>query len=155
MSFGDLGGGRVLHTSLIDCWSEEYDADISVGPHMLQEYVQKAFDLRVTVIDKNVFACRIDSQAFIEYAVDMRRGLADKRMRHDLISLPSTVSKLCVDIVASLGLRFGAIDLVQDSTGNFQFLEINPNGQWAWIQDRTGAPIAASISEALTNNARS
>ena len=152
LSYGDLGGGRVLHTTLIETWAEDFDADIRVAPHLLQRFIEKAYDYRVTVVDNSVFACRIDSQAFPEYSVDMRRGLADERMHHEQKTLPDTVSKLCVAIVAQLGLRFGAIDLIQDRSGQFWFLEINPNGQWAWIQDRTGAPIASTIAKALTRN---
>lgn len=34
------------------------------------------------------------------------------------------------------------------------FLEINPNGQWAWLQDATGLPISAAIADALTKETR-
>ncbi|MCQ3024054.1 hypothetical protein NLO85_26790, partial [Pseudomonas savastanoi] len=36
---------------------------------------------------------------------------------------------------------------VQD--GKLWFLEINPNGQWAWIENQTGYPIAAAIVDEL------
>jgi hypothetical protein len=29
-------------------------------------------------------------------------------------------------------------------------LEINPNGQWAWIEELTGLPIAAALIKILT-----
>jgi D-alanine-D-alanine ligase-like ATP-grasp enzyme len=34
-----------------------------------------------------------------------------------------------------LGLRFGRIDLLANdlNLGKFWFLEVNPNGQWAWL----------------------
>jgi hypothetical protein len=48
---------------------------------------------------------------------------------------------------AACNLRFSAIDLVLDPSGDYWFLELNPNGQWAWIEARTGLP----ISEAITN----
>jgi hypothetical protein len=37
---------------------------------------------------------------------------------------------------------------------NWIFLEINPNGQWAWIENETGLPIAAAIADALSGRAR-
>jgi hypothetical protein len=33
--------------------------------------------------------------------------------------------------------------------GEWVFLEVNPNGQWAWLQDETGLPIASAIADAL------
>jgi len=35
-------------------------------------------------------------------------------------------------------------------SGDWVFLEINPNGQWAWIENETGLPIASAIADALT-----
>ncbi len=49
----------------------------------------------------------------------------------------------------SLGLRFGALDLLVTEDGRWHFLEVNPNGQWAWIEQVAGLPISATIAEAL------
>jgi glutathione synthase/RimK-type ligase-like ATP-grasp enzyme len=51
--------------------------------------------------------------------------------------------------MASLGLRFGAFDFLA-TAGGWVFLEVNSNGQWAWIEDQTGLPIASAIADALT-----
>jgi glutathione synthase/RimK-type ligase-like ATP-grasp enzyme len=50
--------------------------------------------------------------------------------------------------VKRFGLVFGAIDLVQTPSG-FYFLEINPNGEWAWLQKEAGLPIAETIVDIL------
>lgn len=149
LSYGDLGGGKVLHTTVLPNWTDDFAADIEVCPILLQRHIVKAADWRVTVVDDTVFSCRIDSQKHPEYAIDMRRGLADRSMTHTLEPLSPAVESLCVEIVCALGLRFGAIDLIEDLDGTLWFLEINPNGQWAWIEDRTGAPISAAIAKAL------
>jgi glutathione synthase/RimK-type ligase-like ATP-grasp enzyme len=51
-----------------------------------------------------------------------------------------------------LGLRFGALDFVVTPDGEWWFLECNPNGQWAWIEDETGLPIASALADALEGN---
>lgn len=33
--------------------------------------------------------------------------------------------------------------------GRYVFLEINPNGQWAWIEETTGLPISEALIELL------
>lgn len=53
-------------------------------------------------------------------------------------------------MVKELGLVFGAIDLVQIDDNHF-FLEINPNGEWAWLQKVSGLPIAETLVDYLTN----
>jgi glutathione synthase/RimK-type ligase-like ATP-grasp enzyme len=133
-------------------WTDEMAAEIELCPVLLQQCIRKAADWRVTVVDEKVFACRIDSQKNPQYALDMRRGLTDLAMAHELLQLPDEIAKRCVKLVEQLDLRFGAIDLAEDLTGKMWFLEINPNGQWAWIEDRTGAPISETIAKALLNH---
>jgi len=149
LSHGSLGGGRIMHTTLIDSWDNDYDDDVALVPHLFQVFVPKRFDYRVTVIDDTIIACRIHSQVNSDYAVDMRRGLSDPALRHEIVKLPFDVHDACISVVRGLNLRFGAIDLVEDSDGLMWFLEINPNGQWAWIEDRTAAPISGTIARRL------
>jgi glutathione synthase/RimK-type ligase-like ATP-grasp enzyme len=46
-------------------------------------------------------------------------------------------------------LRFGAIDMIVTPEGRYVFLEINPNGQWRWIEDASGLPISDALCDAL------
>jgi len=153
LSYGDLGGGSVVHTNLLTAWDDAWQPEIGLLPTLFQEYVDKRSDVRVTVVSNKAYACRIYSQDEPRYSVDMRRGLGDEGMRHELFDLPESVQQQCIALVAALGLKFAAIDLAEDETGAFWFLEANPNGQWAWIQDRTGAPIADAIARELTTDA--
>jgi glutathione synthase/RimK-type ligase-like ATP-grasp enzyme len=65
-----------------------------------------------------------------------------------LIDLPVDIEDQCRRYVAACGLLFGAIDLVL-SHGAFYFLEINPNGEWGWLQRPHGFPIAAAMCDVL------
>jgi glutathione synthase/RimK-type ligase-like ATP-grasp enzyme len=115
---------------------------------ILQREITKRADVRVTVVGDRVFAAAISSQGSPETEVDWRRG-GSGDLPYQAITLPDSLSALCVQLVNSLDLRFGAIDLVWDEDGVFWFLEVNPNGQWAWIETRTGHPITAAIVDAL------
>jgi glutathione synthase/RimK-type ligase-like ATP-grasp enzyme len=53
--------------------------------------------------------------------------------------------------MTELNLRFGAIDFILDESGEYVFLEINPNGQWAWIERKTGYKISSEIVNLLVN----
>lgn len=48
-----------------------------------------------------------------------------------------------------LGLCYGAIDMVLTPDGRYVFLEINPNGQYLWIEFATGLPISDAICDLL------
>mgnify|MGYP000623536185 CR=1 FL=1 len=56
--------------------------------------------------------------------------------------------------MTTLGLEFGALDFVVDGDGNYLFLEVNPNGQWLWLEDFLGFPISERIAEWLVSSAR-
>ena len=48
-------------------------------------------------------------------------------------ALPRPIESRIRRILKSYGLRFAAIDMLRDFHGQYYFLEINPNGQWAWL----------------------
>jgi glutathione synthase/RimK-type ligase-like ATP-grasp enzyme len=122
---------------------------IACSPHLLQERIDKKFDIRVTVVENSVFACRIYSQDHEETRTDFRvANTLDFRLEHELKALPKAIDDLCTRLVKAFALNFGAIDLVEGIDG-YTFLEINPNGQWAWIEQLTGAPISAAIATSL------
>ena len=67
-----------------------------------------------------------------------------------LCLLPAELVSRRRTLVKALGLKFGAIDLVE-SNGKFFFLEINPNGEWGWLQKTVGVPIADSLVDLRIN----
>lgn len=140
--------GSVIFTSRVERL-EDGDAEaFRRAPVILQREIPKRFDMRVVVVDHRVFATRILSQAMAETEVDWRRGVrAD--LGHETFELPDGVASACGEVARDLGLRFAAIDLIEDRDGGFWFLEANPNGQWAWIEQRTDVPLAAAIVDAL------
>lgn len=140
----------VMFTSRLDRAEARDESSIRAAPVILQREIAKAADLRVTVVGDRVFAAAIDSQDQPEAIVDWRRG-ASRNLPHREISLPPDVVGKCTDLVAELGLTYGAIDLVEDRGGDYWFLECNPNGQWAWIETRTGLPIASAIVDHLAS----
>ena len=101
-----------------------------------------------TVVGNQLFAVAIHSQETEETEIDWRRG-PNLQLRHEVIYLPDDVAEKCIRIIKVQSLRFGAIDLVRDPDGKIWFLECNPNGEWAWIETRTGLPIAAAITDEL------
>lgn len=144
----DGGPGRVIFTSRIEELSDQDAQSIRKAPIIFQREIKKHADIRVIVVDRHIFATQIDSQAHEETSVDWRKGVRTD-LRHGRLELPAAINEACISVTARLGLRYSAIDLVLDPDENFWFLEANPNGQWAWIQQRTSAPIAAAITDGL------
>jgi len=118
---------------------EKYD----LTPCIFQQNIPKEYELRVTVVGEEVFAAAVYSQEDSETKIDWRK----KKLKFVKTTLPFEIAQLCVRIVKELSLVFGAIDLIKTPEGKYVFLEINPNGQWAWIETQTGQ----EISEAIIN----
>jgi glutathione synthase/RimK-type ligase-like ATP-grasp enzyme len=140
--------GSVVFTSRVEALESADAEGFRRAPMIMQREVPKRSDIRVLVVDDRVFATRILSQAHDETKVDWRKGVR-KDLDHEVMDLPADVALACISVTRNLGLRFAAIDLVEDLDGRFWFLEANPNGQWAWIEQRTGAPVTAAIVDAL------
>jgi hypothetical protein len=125
-----------------------YLASIRYAPLVIQEYVPKSLEVRATVVGSQVFAAAIHSQQSQRARHDWRHYDFDKTP-HEAHALPEGVSSLCIQLVQSLSLNFGAIDLVLTPDGRYVFLEINPSGQWLWIEELTDLPIGDAIADLL------
>lgn len=119
-------------------------------PIIFQRYIQKAFELRITVVRDRVFACAIYSQESEMTQEDWRRYDLENTP-HEIFQLPEEIERKCIDLVRTLGLFFGCIDMIVTPAGEYVFLEINPNGQWLWIEHLTGLPISQAIADLLVN----
>lgn len=104
----------------------------------------------MTVVGDRVFTCAIHSQDSEKTMHDWRRYDFDN-VRHEAYQLPAEVEAKILGFMSATGLIFGAIDMVLTPQGDYVFLEVNPQGQWGWIEEFTGLPIARAIAELLAN----
>lgn len=119
-------------------------------PMILQEKIEKECDIRVTIVGNKVYAAAIHSQDYKETKTDWRLsdlyGIDLKYTKHNL---PSKIIESCVKITDYFNLNYSAIDLIYTPKHEYYFLEMNPNGQWAWIEEKLGFPIRDSIIKFL------
>ena len=123
----------------------------SVVPAIVQPRLDKECDLRITVVGDLVFPVAIRSQSYEETSVDWRTwDLTGVDLEHERFDLPQALRAQCLELNNRLNLRFSCIDMVQTKNGDFYFLEVNPNGEWAWIEELVYFPIRDSIIDLLT-----
>ncbi len=121
---------------------------VQVAPVIFQEYVDGDVDLRVTVVGDVVHAAKIHS-ARTAYNTDYRMELATVPM--EPYELPEKIRRGVVRLMRRLGLVYGAIDFRVRPDGEHVFFEINPSGQWLFIEERTGLPITRTFVDALAS----
>jgi hypothetical protein len=120
--------------------------NVRYAPVTFQEYVEAVHDLRVTVVGDRIFPAAIHSQE-TAYKVDFRMDIANARI--DATELPDDVEAALGRLMRRLGLVYGAIDMRLTPDGRHVFLEINPAGQWLFVEQLTGQPIAAELARLL------
>ncbi len=143
--------------ALPDAWSETRrlgeaetqlaDDAIRLAPVIFQRRVAAVADLRVTIIGDEIFAAAVDVRE-LAYDVDVRLNLNAKHTAHDL---PDDVAAMLRALMQRLGLVYGAIDLRLTEDGRYVFLEINPAGQFLYVEQQTGQPIAAALAACLAD----
>jgi glutathione synthase/RimK-type ligase-like ATP-grasp enzyme len=120
-------------------------------PMIFQEYIRKAYELRIAYVDGLVFAGKISSD---NEKVDWRIA-SGKSFKWDHYELPSSITTKIHKMMTSLGLHFGAIDMIKNTDGHYIFLEVNPQGEWGMLQKYLNYPIGEAIAEMLTKRIKS
>ena len=121
------------------------DSTLRVAPVIFQRHVPAVADLRVTVVGDEVFAAAADVRG-LEYQTDVRLNLD---VRHAAHRLPDAIEDRLRALMRRLGLVYGAIDLRLTPDGRYVFLEINPAGQFLFIEQSTGQKITAALAARL------
>lgn len=125
--------------------SDFKDFDLSINsPVIIQNYIPKKYEVRYTYVYGEHFACKIESQASNKSKLDYRRYDFAKTP-YTAITPPKLI-KECVDkLMIELELNYGALDFIVTPNDDWYFLEINPVGQYGWIELLSGLPITDSI----------
>lgn len=116
----------------------------------LQNYIDKKHELRITVCNEDVIACKIDSQCLDDDKgkIDWRQGY-DYGLKQEIVDIPSKIKEFCTKFLKEMHLNFGCFDFIVTPEDEYVFLECNPNGQWLWIELATGFDISKIIAQNL------
>jgi glutathione synthase/RimK-type ligase-like ATP-grasp enzyme len=118
------------------------------SPAIYQELVPKKHDLRITIVGRQVFSAAIDSQSDPAAVIDWRRT-ANPHLPHHAVTLPDQLQSRLLRFMDLAGLTFGAIDMIETPDNDYVFLEVNPSGQWLWIDDVLGLGISDALADWL------
>jgi glutathione synthase/RimK-type ligase-like ATP-grasp enzyme len=123
---------------------------VRLAPVIFQNFVEAVADVRVTIVGSEVFAASADARGG-EYPIDFR---FNSNLRWDRHRLPASVEDRLHGLMAQMGLEYGAIDLRLTPEGEYVFLEINPAGQFLWVELATGQQISDALAAHLQRPGR-
>ncbi len=143
------GKENVVYTNEL---SDEDIADmegLQLCPMTFQEKIEKKVELRITIVGDKIFTAAIDSQVSEKAKLDWRRD------GHDMIEdwvpyeLPDEIGQKLLKLMDELRLNYGAIDMIVTPENKYVFLEINPVGEFFWLQIYSDLSISEAIAEVL------
>lgn len=124
--------------------------ELRVCPVIFQEEMPKGLDVRIVVIARKVFGFTIDAQQVDTGKVDYRAaGDRIRTMPHATYEVGRLTARRLCDMTRMLGLEFGVYDFVLTADDRLVFLELNPNGQWLWLQLATRVDLAGEVARLL------
>lgn len=118
--------------------------DIVYAPCILQKRLYKKSEIRVTIIDKDIFAAELVCEMIPACQEDIHRyGIS--RIPKKIVKLDSRTEKACLKIMSKFDLKYCTFDFILDKNDELFFLEINPTGDWYWIEHETKMPITDTM----------
>jgi len=131
------GNTTFAPTTLIEDEALLHDSDLISSPGICQAAIEKAAEVRVTILGRSVFALEKSfPHRSTALHVDWRGMYTGAVFREH--TLPAPLIEQSVRLLRELGLVMGMFDFILDREGNYHFLEVNPQGQFLWADQLAG-----------------
>ncbi len=148
ISFRDDGTEQMVFTSVV---TEEHLLALDGLRHcpaVFQEKVEKDVELRVAVVGKKLFVASVSAEPGTPGAVDWRQD-PNLAYRFRPAEVPASVADCIHRVMDAFGLSYGSFDIIRRPDGTHVFLEVNSAGEWMWLAEMVGLPIAGALAELL------
>lgn len=136
----DRDNVEIFQTSII---SENIQDEINLTPVYIQEYVDKWYELRITIIGSCLYPVKIIPYNNVDWRVDQQYN------KYESVNIPKDIKSKCMKLMEEMNISFGAFDFIVTHQKEYVFLEVNPNGQWLWLEDELNINISESIVKYL------
>jgi MvdD family ATP-grasp ribosomal peptide maturase len=147
--YDEQGREQVVFTNPISPEDLDNLDGLRFCPMTFQEKVPKALELRTTIVGKQIFTAAVDSQALDKARYDWRKQGVALLEAWKLYNLPQDVEEKLLKLMDYFGLNYGAIDIILTPDDRYIFLEVNPVGEFFWLERCPGLPISQAIAQVL------
>lgn len=126
-------------------------AVLELTPGIFQQKIEKAFEVRVTIIGASIFAARMDTHPALAESIDWR-SRPTQPPDLSVHELPAPVADHCLRYMAASELVFACFDFLVDRQGTYIFLEVNQMGQFLWVEEQLpGLPLLDAMCGLLAS----
>ncbi|MEO1347947.1 MAG: MvdD family ATP-grasp ribosomal peptide maturase [Cyanobacteria bacterium J06635_15] len=145
---------KVVFTNPVSAEDLENLEGLRFCPMTFQETIPKALELRTTIVGREIFTAAVNSQRLEAAHHDWRRQGTSLLHDWEPYSLPSDIQEKLFMLMDYFGLNYGAIDIILTPDNRYVFLEVNPCGEFFWLDILGGLPISRAIADLLLNPAQ-
>lgn len=144
----DESGWYSIHTEEINFEDLNEASELNACPTQFQSLIPKGSDVRLTIIGEKFFCIKISSVA--DEKIDWR---AEKySLVYEEHPVPEEIITGCKNLMKKFGLYYGAFDFVISTEGDWYFLEVNPAGEWAWLEVELDLPMRDAFIDLFYTN---
>ncbi len=127
------------------------ERNVTFSPSLFQREVEKVFEIRSVYLLGKFYSMAIFSQEDIQTNLDYRNYNRDKPNRCIPFALPTSIEQKLEKVANELNMKFCSFDLIRDNSGDYVFIEVNPEGQIGWVSRNCNYYIEREISKHLSN----
>lgn len=142
-----------IFTESLTAEAIENSNSVQSSPVILQERITRKSEIRVTVVGNEVFACTMKLREPYSTTIDWHL-VDDINIDYGKIKIPTHIQTRIFKMLKGFGLCYGCFDFMLTTNNDWVFLELNPSGQWGWIERKIGFPITESIVSLLLRDAK-
>lgn len=144
-------GRKVAFTRRVTLADLDDLGGIGVTAHLMQQWAPKAHDARVIVIGSRLFGFAIHTDSTAG-ALDFRYDYG--ALRYEPVEVPADVAFGVTTLMSKLGLCYAAMDFVVSPDDQWIFIgDVNPGGQYGWLESATGVPLTETLADVLAKGA--
>ncbi len=145
----DKGNELVVFTNRVKPEDLADLAGLSLCPATFQELLPKSLEIRVTVVGQRVMSAAVDSQLSARAAHDWRRDGLRMLQNWRPYQLPVEIEEKILRLTDYFSLNYSAIDIILTPDHRHVFLELNPCGEFFWLEHTPGLPVSDAIADLL------
>lgn len=124
----------------------------SFFPTLFQKKIKSLFELRVFFVEESFYAMAIFSTTNLQNAnIADWRWRANERSRYVPFKLPSIIKEKLMQVSKFINLDTGSFDMIVDENQNYYFLEVNPMGQFDFLNEYCNYYIDKALAEKLSS----
>ncbi|MEU7228904.1 MvdC/MvdD family ATP grasp protein [Streptomyces chrestomyceticus] len=120
-------GPKVLFTSPVTPGG--LDEGVGTAAHQFQQRIRAMYEIRLIVVNGHLFAARLTAPA---HSTDFRAHYDE--LAYDYIDVPKEVCSGVVRLMGRLHLEYAALDLLVDTQTQWWLVDVNPVGQWGFVE---------------------